>query len=174
MGQTDWRAGEETVPSRGHSPAGDHRAPCVRAPDTAPGGAESQELRARVSPTGKWGRAQALLQDTAGQCQDLNASGPHRYRWRTQHLPAPRTRSPGPDPASPAEAELASAPPLRPSAPRALAGAPQAQLRRVTRNAQLRRGQAQAAQTDCERAAWRRPGPLRAPRGPSPCRATRN
>ena len=63
----------------------------------------------------------------------------------------------------------------RPSTPRALASAPQAQLRRVTRSCvQLRRGQAQAAQTDCEQAEWRQPGPLQAPRGPSPCRATRS
>lgn len=141
-----------------------------------PRGGEPWRLCAWVPSAGKWGRkwvSSAAKRDATRQHQDVSAGGPCHCLLGTQHLRAPTSWTPRLGPASPAEAELTSAPPLCPRAP---AGAPPARLRRVTRGAQLRRagGRAQAVETAGKRAAWRRQPPRRARRGPSPCRATRS
>uniref|UniRef100_A0A9L0RDT5 Ceramide synthase 1 n=2 Tax=Equus TaxID=9789 RepID=A0A9L0RDT5_HORSE len=93
-------------------------------------------LRASVSSAGEWARAQAHRQDAARQRQDLSARDPRRCLRETLHPRGPRSRTPRPGPASPPGRSLHRP---RPSVPRAPAGAPPAQLRRVTRGARLRR-----------------------------------
>lgn len=166
---TGWGAGKEYVPGQGH------RLLMPTAPFVAETlwGWESPRSSMPGFPLLENGTERGPASRTARQRQDLFSRGPRHCLLETQHLRAPRSWTLLPGPMSSPGRSLCLP---RPSVPSASARAPLAQLRRVTRGARLRRPpRAGAGGWDSgERAAWRRRGPWRAQRGPSPCRATRS